>query len=260
MADAADATPASQRVRTERHGHVLVITLRREAKRNAIDRAMADALELAFNELDDDPDLYVGVLSGGNRDFCAGSDLNAKGDYVTPRGGEYGLIRRRRRKPLVAAVEGRALGGGFEVVLACDMVVAADNALFGLPEVAIGVVPTCGALFRAPRALPANVARELVLTGDPIDAARAHVLGFVNVLTPAGGTLAAALSLAQRIAAHAPLSVQHSLRAVNDVLAADDLHGWAATEAAFETIKHSEDLQEGFKAFFGKRAPVWRSR
>ena len=135
-------------------------------------------------------DLWAGVLTGTTDVFSAGSDLTAGGDYLTARGGEYGIIRRRRRKPLIAAVEGPALGGGLEIVLACDLVVAASTARFGLPEVSIGVVPTCAGLFRAPRALPLNVARQLILTGRPIDARRAYEVGFVNVLTEPGGALA----------------------------------------------------------------------
>ena len=133
-----------------RDGAVLIVSMERAAKRNAIDRAMADALDAALNELDDDDQLWAGVLTGTADVFSAGSDLTAGGDYRTVRGGEYGIIRRRRRKPLVAAVEGPALGGGLEIVLACDLVVAATTARFGLPEVRIGVVPTCAGLFRAP--------------------------------------------------------------------------------------------------------------
>ena len=144
----------------------------RTEKRNAINRAIADALDDALNELDDDPDLWAGVLTGSADVFSAGSDLTAGGDYHTRRGGEYGIIRRRRRKPLIAAVEGPALGGGLEIVLACDLVVAGRTARFGLPEVSIGVVPTCAGLFRGTRALPLNVARQLILTGRPMEAPR----------------------------------------------------------------------------------------
>ena len=136
-----------------------------------IDRAMADQLDEALNELDDDLELWAGVLTGTREMFSAGSDLTSGGDYVTERGGEYGIIRRQRRKPLIAAVEGFALGGGLEIVLSCDMVVASTEARFGLPEVSIGVIPTCAGLFRGPRALPRNVARQLILTGRPLDAA-----------------------------------------------------------------------------------------
>jgi enoyl-CoA hydratase/carnithine racemase len=240
-----------------RDGRVLVMTMRREAKRNAIDRAMADALEGGLNELDDDKELWAGVLAGSPTVFSAGSDLTAGGDYVTERGGEYGIIRRRRRKPLVAAVEGSALGGGLEIVLACDLVVASLTAKFGLPEVGIGVIPTCAALFRAPRAFPLNLARELILTGDPIDAERAHAAGFVNVLTGSGQALEAAVQLANRICANAPLSVQACLAAMNGLLADEEVRGWEETERAKATITGTKDADEGVRSFLEKRRPVW---
>jgi enoyl-CoA hydratase/carnithine racemase len=137
---------------------------------HAVDRELADALDEALNTLDDEDELSVGVLTGTSTVFSAGSDPTSGGDYVTERGGEYGIIRRQRRKPLIAAVGGRALGGGLEIVLSCDLVVASTSARFGLSEVRIGLIPTCGALFRSPNALPLNLARELILTGEPIDA------------------------------------------------------------------------------------------
>jgi enoyl-CoA hydratase len=243
-----------------RDGHVLVIALQRTEKRNAINRAMADALDDALNELDDDPDLWAGVLTGSADVFSAGSDLTAGGDYHTQRGGEYGIIRRRRRKPLVAAVEGPALGGGLEIVLACDLVVAARTARFGLPEVSIGVVPTCAGLFRAPRALPLNVARQLILTGRPMEAPRAYEIGFVNVLTEPGKAVPEALSLAQQICANAPVSVQSCLAAVNGVMAAGDELGWQETDQALRAATNSADAREGGAAFLEKRPPVWTGR
>lgn len=250
----------AQYVQTRREGGVLVITLQRESRRNAIDRSMANALDAALNLLDDTQDLRAGVLTGGTQVFCAGSDLKSRGDYVTLRGGEYGIIRRRRRKPLIAAVEGLALGGGMEIALACDLVVAAVNARFGLPEVMRGVIPTCGALFRAVRALPPNLAREMVLTGEPIDASRAHATGWVNRLTEPGQALSEALALAQRISHNAPLSVQASLQAMNDGLACREPDGWEATARALQCIQGSEDAQEGIQAFFERRSPVWKGR
>jgi enoyl-CoA hydratase/carnithine racemase len=234
--------------------------MERVSKRNAIDRAMADALDDALNELDDDHDLWAGVLTGGTDFFSAGSDLTAGGDYSTERGGEYGIIRRWRRKPLIAAVEGPALGGGLEVVLACDLVVASSTARFGLPEVTIGVVPTCAGLFRAPRALPLNVARQLILTGRPIEAARAYEVGFVNVLTPPGRALEEALALADELCANAPVSVQSCLQAVNDIAAADDDLGWEETHRALRAAAGSADAREGVAAFLEKRSPVWTGR
>ena len=247
-------------VGTTRQGRVLIITLQREAKRNAFDRAMADALDGALNELDDDPDLWVGILASSGSVFSAGSDLTAGGDYVTARGGEYGIVRRQRMKPLIAAVEGAALGGGFEIVLSCDLIVASASARFGLPEVSIGVLATCAGLFRAPNALPLNVARELILTGVPIDAARAHGIGLVNRVTEPGEAVAGALELAERICANAPVSVRASLRAINEFVAAGDPLGWEKTGEALKLLAGSDDASEGITAFLEKRPPVWKGR
>ncbi len=243
-----------------RDGHVMIVTMRREAKRNAVDRALADALSSALDEIDDDDSVWAGVITGGASFFSAGSDLTSGGDYNTARGGEYGIIRRRRRKPLIAAVEGYALGGGLEIVLACDLVVAGSDARFGLPEVSIGVIPTCAGLFRAPQAFPLNLARELILTGQPISADRAHAAGFVNVITEPGGALDGAVALAQRICRNAPLSVQACLAAVNEQLAADSELGWAVTDRAKEAIFGTDDSAEGVRAFLAKRPPEWRAR
>jgi len=244
-------------VRVEATGRVLVVTMQRESKRNAIDRAMADALDAAFNRLEDDDDLWAGVLTGTDRFFSAGSDLTAGGDYVTERGGEYGLVRRRRTKPLIAAVEGPALGGGLELVLSCDLVVAGRTARFGLPEVAIGVVAACGGLFRAPRHFPMNVARQLVLTGDPLSAEAAHRLGFVNVVTEPGSAAAEGLALAQRICTNGPVAVRASMAALDEVITAHDDSGWAATATAVARARASADAEEGVRAFLEKRPPEW---
>jgi enoyl-CoA hydratase len=247
-------------VTVERTDRVLVISMQRGEKYNAVNRQMADELDGALNQLDDDGELWAGVLTGTRDAFCAGSDLTSGGDYVTERGGEYGIIRRERHKPLVAAVEGFALGGGLEIVLACDLVVASTSARFGLPEVKRGVVPTCGALFRGPRALPVNVAREMVLTGDPIDAARAYAVGFVNLLAEPGDALDRAVELAGRLCSNAPLAVQAGLAAIGRVIESDDELGWAATAAAYRGVGDSEDLREGVAAFLEKRRPVWSGR
>jgi enoyl-CoA hydratase len=250
----------SDLVEMRRDGRVLIVSMQRESKRNAVNRDLADAIDAALNTLDDDSNLWAGVLTGTSTVFSAGSDLTAGGDYSTERGGEYGIIRRRRRKPLIAAVEGPALGGGLEIVLACDLVVAATTARFGLPEVTIGVVPTCAGLFRGPQTLPLNLARELILGGAPIDAARGYAAGFVNLVTEPGGAVEGALDLANRICRNSPLSVQACLSAVNELLAADDAQGWAATRQAMASLAGTNDSGEGVRAFLEKRQPVWTGR
>ena len=246
-------------VETEARGRVLVVTIRREEKRNAIDQDIADGISAALDRLDDDPELWVGVLTGTATVFSAGSDLATSrgGSAATERGGEYGVIRRDRIKPLIAAVEGPALGDGFEIVLACDLVIAARDASFGLPEVTRGLVPTCGGLFRTPRALPLNVAREMLLTGARLDPERAYALGLVNVVAEPGGAVDAALALAERICAAAPIGARASLRALEATVAEQDDLGWEATTVATSTIAQSDDMREGVLAFFEKREPRW---
>lgn len=253
-------TTSEPLVLTERHDHALVITINRPGKRNAIDRATADALDVAFNELDDNPDLWCGVLAGNETAFSAGSDLKAEGDYVTERGGEYALIRRDRRKPLIAAIEGYALGGGMEIALACDLIVASEHATFGLPEVKRGLIPSCAALFRAPRALPLNIAMEMTLTGESISADRAAHFGLVNRVVPKGRALPSALALAQTICRNGPLAVQLSRRAMAQAVATNDDLGWELTTEAREAVYASEDRKEGVAAFFDRREPRWTGR
>ena len=236
---------------------VLVITMDRVAKRNAVDKALAAAIDAALARLDDDPDLRVGVLTGGPTVFCAGTDLHEPASPATPDGGEYGVVRRARRKPLIAAVEGRALGGGFEIVLACDLVVAARSAQFGLPEVARGVIANCGALFRAHERLSPTVAMEMLLTGDPISATRAHALGLVNALVENGEAVGAAVAMGLRIARHSPAAVAATLRGVREAREALERSGWEATERAAAEAAASPDRAEGIAAFFEKRAPRW---
>lgn len=245
-------------VTTERRGAILVVALDREDKRNAIDRAMSLGIESALDLLEDDPTLRVGVVTGGRSVFSAGSDLgNAPGATMTDRGGEYGVARRRRTKPLVAAVEGLAYGGGFELALACDVIVAASDARFALPEALRGVVAASGGLFRAPRALPLNVAREMLLTGAPVDARRLHGLGVVNRLTRPGGALGEAVVLAEEICRSSPASVRATLAALDDIAGRDDPQFWQVTERALASVRGGPDEQEGIRAFFERRPPRW---
>ncbi|GAY09132.1 enoyl-CoA hydratase-related protein [Pseudonocardia sp. N23] len=254
------STSTEHRVTTERRGHVLLIRMERPAKRNAVDAAMTAALDAALNELEDDPDLWCGVLSGGPGTFCAGTDLATRAGEPTPRGGNYGVVRRVRSTPLVAAVEGAAYGGGFEIVLACDMVVAARSARFALPEVARGLVANCGALFRTHRPLPLTVAKQMLLTGRPLDAQRAYDLGLVGELVDDGEAEDAAVALAEQVCANSPVAVRATLRAVDAVVSESDERGWRATAVAGVVIDGSEDKAEGVAAFLDKREPRWTGR
>jgi enoyl-CoA hydratase/carnithine racemase len=244
-------------VTSERIGRVLLIRLDRDAKRNAMDREMTLGLDAAMNRLEDDTELWAGVLTGNGRAFSAGSDLADPDRNHTERGGPYGLIRRDRRKPLIAAVDGLAYGGGFEMVLACDMVVASRRARFALPEVQRGLLALYGGIFRAARALPPNLAREMALTGEPIDAERAAALGLVNRLCDDGTALEQALALAERICANSPVAVRESLRVLNQSIDAADQRAWQLSEEAARNVRASHDSQEGIAAFLEKRPPRW---
>jgi enoyl-CoA hydratase len=246
-------------VAVERHGSVLVIRMRRPDKRNAIDAEMTRGLDEALNELEDDPELWVGVLTGDGGVFSAGTDLAAGSGEPTPRGGHYGVVRRQRSTPLIAAVEGLALGGGFELVLACDLVVAGASAEFGLPEVTRGVIASSGALFRAPRALPLNIGRAMLLTGERLSAERAWTLGLVNEVADDGSALTVGLDLARRICANSPTSVAATMLAIQATVDVHDDAGWEATTAGVARILDSADMREGIAAFKGKRAPRWTS-
>lgn len=248
------------RVSVEVEDHLLVITMTRHRKRNAIDGQMTLALDAALNRLEDDPDLWVAIITGGPDMFCAGTDMAATSGPPTERGGVYGVVGRTRTKPLIAAVEGFAYGGGFEVVMACDLVVAAENARFGLPEAKRGLVATSGALFRASRVLPVNVAKELLFTGADLSPADAHRHGLVNRVTEPGGALAGARELAATITANAPIPVQQALQVVDALTADDDQRGWELTRSARKVIGESEDSKEGVAAFFEKRQPRWSGR
>jgi enoyl-CoA hydratase len=242
--------PVSQ----ERRGRVLVITIDREEKRNALNAEVTAGLDAALNELEDDAELWCGILTGGSRFFSAGADLASGPGEPTERGGIAGLIQRDRAKPLIA------LGGGMELVLCCDLVVAAADARFGLPEVKRGLMPDFGGAFRVVRALPPNIAREMLLTGDDLTAQRAAALGFVNRVTAPGAALAGALALAERVCGNAPLAVRAALGTSAQVAHGDETELWAYSNARHAELLASEDVTEGIAAFFAKRAPAWKGQ
>jgi enoyl-CoA hydratase/carnithine racemase len=240
---------------------VAVVTINRPAARNAVNGAVAAGIAAAMDELDGRDDVAVAILTGAGGTFCAGMDLKGflSGDNPLAGGrGFGGIVERPPAKPVIAAVEGYALAGGFELALACDLIVASDEAQFGLPEVTRGLVAAAGGLLRLPRRIPYHVAMEIALTGDRLPAARLREAGLVNRLVPAGGALAAAGELAARIAANAPLAVAASKRVIAD--SAD----WPAGEAfarqaeMLGPVFGSKDAIEGAAAFAQKRPPVWR--
>jgi enoyl-CoA hydratase len=244
-------------VTVERRGPVLVVTLDRPDKRNAVDAAMTAALSAAFDQFEDDPGLRVAILTANGTIFSAGTDLLTGPGELTARGGKYGLIRRRPVKPVIAAVQGPAIGGGFELVLACDLVVAAKDVFFALPETARARVANAGALFRAGARLPRNLATELLIAGGRLTAERGYHLGLVNRLADPGQALAGALELAQAICSGAPSSVEETMRAMRAVDAESELTGWQATAEADARQAASADRAEGLAAFQERRPPSW---
>jgi enoyl-CoA hydratase len=244
-------------LKVERTGSVLVLELHRPRQRNAIDTELTHEIDAALALLERDPHLAAAVVTGGREVFSAGTDLHEASSPSTPDGGEYGIARRPRRKPVVAAVEGLALGGGFEIVLACDLVVAAESARFGLPEVRRGVVANCGAFFRGPQRLSPTIALEMMLTGDSVSAARAYQAGLVNHVVPDGTALDCALQLAERTIRNSPAAIAATLAGVREAQAESERAGWAATERAAADAAASPDRAEGIAAFFEKREPRW---
>jgi enoyl-CoA hydratase/carnithine racemase len=235
----------------------LHIELDRSAKRNAVDGEMAEQLEGALDLLEQREELRVAIISGAGGHFSAGTDLTLERSPATERGGEYGMVRRARSKPVIAAVEGIAFGGGFEIALSCDLIVAAATARFALPEAQRGVVPTCGGIFRVFDALPRAVAMGVLVAGEEIDGATAGRFGLVTRVADEGEAVAVAHRLAAAICRSAPASVAALLRAVRRAQTATTAAGWAATSEAIEAIDGGPDMREGIAAFFERRPPRW---
>ncbi len=268
-------TEAAPAVLVERRGHVMIITINRPEARNAVNRAVRDGIGLAMEEAERDPHVRVVILPGaGDKAFCAGADLKSMAglakddDHVSPPNasawGWAGYVRHQISKPTIAAVNGAAMGGGTELTLASDLAVASETATFGLPEVKRGIYAAAGGAFRIARALPPKIAMEIVLTGDPISAKRALEIGLVNYVVPQAEVLDAALNLAARIEANAPLSVQASKKIARGMIDGrteeEEDALWARASELGRVAMRSEDAKEGPLAFAEKRAPNWKGR
>jgi enoyl-CoA hydratase len=243
-------------VRTERIGSTLLITIDRPQARNAVNAAVATQLAAALDELEDDPTLRAGVLTGAENTFSAGMDLKAalKGESPEiPGRGFGGLTEAELAKPLIAAVEGFAMGGGFELALGCDLIVAAEDAKFGLPEVKRGLIAAGGGVVRLPKRIPHHLAMEFLLTGEPVTGRRAGELGLVNRVTPNGDAAAVALQLAEKLAENAPLA----LAAVKKIVRGSEAEAFALQREETKKLMQSADVREGMTAFAERRAPKW---
>ncbi len=257
------AEPADDAVITERRGRILIITLNRPDQRNAVNAAVAQGVAAALDDLDGDAELSLGVLTGAGKGFCSGMDLKAfrtGGRPHVPGRGFAGIVERAADKPLIAAIEGFAVAGGLEVALACDLIVAAKGARLGIPEVKRSLVAAGGALLRLPRTMPRNVAMELALTGDLIEAERAHELGLVNRLADPGQALDTALQLAETIAANGPLALAATKRIMVESADWPDAEYFDLQREIIEPVFNSEDAREGATAFAERRDPVWKGR
>ena len=250
-------------VEYKKSGRVAVITLNRPEARNAVSGELAQALEGAIDKLEADDDVWVGILAGNGPVFCAGADLKAvasgKANLGTSRGGFGGFVTLERTKPVIAAVEGPAVAGGCELVLACDLVVASSDAAFGLPEVKRSLVAMAGGTTRLPKRVPQNIAMELALTGDTMNAERAYQHGLVNILCEPGDAINEAMNLAERINANAPLAVRATRQAISQGAMVSDDEGIRIAVELFKPVAASEDAKEGPLAFVEKRLPEWKA-
>jgi len=254
-------------VKLEKRGHVAIFTLDRPNAMNAVSGAVSAQMEAHLEAFEADDDLWIGIIESTHpKVFCAGADLKAvskRENILTKKGGFAGLVGFPRTKPLIAAVDGMALAGGCEIVLACDLVVASPKANFGVPEVKRSLIPAAGGLFRLPMKIPHGVAMEMILTGDPITCERALELGLVNQIAEPGreNVLKAALDLAQRITVNAPLAVREAKACVGEMTTfGRDAENLIRSNKGMAMLAKTPDYQEGPRAFIEKRAPKWTGK
>ena len=257
------ATDMTKLVLAEPQDGVLTITINRPEQKNAVNHDVAVGVSAALDQLDADPTLSVGVLTGAGGIFSAGMDLKgfAQGQIPTLAGRGFGGITRAEvRKPLIAAVEGWALGGGFEMALACDLIIAAEDAKFGFPEVKWGLVPAEGGLLRLPKRIPYHVALRMMFTGEPLAASDAEHYGLVSELCAPGTTLHAAQALARQIGRNAPLALAAAKQILRITQGLDDKTAFERQEDIYSALAATEDAHEGARSFAEKRHPVWHGR
>ena len=248
----------------ERRGHIEILRINRPEAKNAVNTAVAHGIEEALDDVENDPSVRVVVLTGTGDVFSAGADLKmvAAGDsrgFTTTRGGFGGIVMRDFPKPIIAAVNGTAVAGGFEIALACDLIVAADSAWFGLFEVKRGLFAGGGGLIRLPRRVPLALAMEIAIVGSTIDAARAYSVGLVNRVVPAAEVVDTAIGLAEEIAANSPLAVRNTRRMVRDAGDLTEEQAWKRSAELSREVFASPDSVEGARAFAEKRPPVWET-
>jgi len=245
--------------------HVALITLNRPDKKNAVNIDIAQGLSKAVHTVESDPDLRVAILAAKGNVFCAGADLGevAAGrgtNCMTETGGFAGFVKEPRTKPWIAAVDGVALGGGFELILACDMAIITETSKLGLPEVKRGLLAAAGGAFRVGISLPRAIANEIVTTGLPLSAERALQYGVVNKVTKAGQAIEAAVEMANEIASNAPLSVTQSLALSRSAHDNTEAELWEMSDKSTIVVMSSDDAKEGPRAFMEKRAPLWSGK
>jgi enoyl-CoA hydratase/carnithine racemase len=251
-------------VEQERRGQVALVTLNRPEARNAISPEVSVAMADVLDGIETDDDVRAVVLTGAGDVFSAGADLKvvAQGrglEIAAAKGGFAGVVRRDFPKPIIAAVNGPALAGGFEIVLSCDLVVAASDARFGIPEAKRGLMAAAGGLVRLPKRLPLAIALELAMTGDPIEADRALALGLVNRVVPSERVVPEAIALAERIGENSPIAVRLARRLVREMVDLSEADGWRRNNELAVEVFASGDAVEGATAFAEKRPPVWQS-